>query len=75
MLVISLALGFVYLFTQQMIEWPGTVLGAREMARCHPFRSSKCNSSGRQESMETERMPGVACDSMGSRSGGREGLN
>lgn len=38
-LVISLALGFVYLFTQQMIEWPGPVLGARAMTCCHPLEA------------------------------------
>lgn len=60
----------MYLFAQQMIEWPGTVVGARGIPCCHPFRSSARNSNRRQESMESQSVPSVACDSMGPRSGG-----
>lgn len=48
-LVISLALGFVYLFIRPTDNW-----AARP---CRPFRSSECNSDRRQERTETKYVP------------------
>lgn len=48
-LVISLALGFVYLFIHPTDKW-----AARP---CCPFRSSECSSDRRQERTETKYVP------------------
>ena len=48
-LVISLALGFVYLFIHPTDKW-----AARP---CCPFRSSECSSDRRQERTETNMYP------------------